>query len=53
LDLTDLDGSARVGVQVADLHTMSMRTGDDRMNLTFYWPEMGQWEGADFRVCVE
>jgi hypothetical protein len=37
---------------VADLPTTRLRRGD-RVGLTFYWPEVDRWEGADFVVCVE
>jgi glucoamylase len=41
-----------LGVHVADLHTARL-CHDDRVSLTFYWPEVGRWEGTDFLVCVE
>jgi glucoamylase len=41
-----------LGVYVADLDTLNLRVGD-RVDFTFYWPEEGRWEGADFVVCVE
>ena len=37
---------------VADLPTTRLRRGD-RVDLTFYWPEVDRWEGNDFVVCVE
>jgi glucoamylase len=41
-----------LGVHVADLPTMDLRSGD-RVSLTFYWPDVRRWEGADFLVTVE
>ena len=41
-----------LGVHVADLPTTRLRRGD-RVDLTFYWPEVDRWEGTDFVVCVE
>jgi glucoamylase len=41
-----------LGVHVADLPTTRLRRGD-RVDLTFYWPEVDRWEGIDFIVCVE
>jgi glucoamylase len=41
-----------LGVHVVDLGTGHLHTGD-RIELTFYWPEAGRWEGVDFQVCVE
>lgn len=41
-----------LGVHVADLSTVRLRRGD-RVDLTFYWPEVDRWEGTDFVVCVE
>jgi hypothetical protein len=41
-----------LGVQVADLETLGLHTGD-RVDFTLYWPEAKRWEGADFVVCVE
>jgi len=49
-DATTIDTT--IGVHVADLDTMKMRTGD-RVHLTFYWPAVERWEGADFLVFVE
>ena len=45
-------GDTTLGVHVADLHTMDVCAGD-RVNLTFYRPDVDRWEGADFLVCVE
>jgi glucoamylase len=45
-------GDTTLGVHVADLHTMNLCAGD-RVNLTFYWPDVDRWEGADFLVCIE
>jgi glucoamylase len=39
-------------VHVCDLGTHDLRSGD-RVQFTFYWPEAGRWEGADFVVCIE
>jgi glucoamylase len=41
-----------LGVHVADLETTHLRRGD-HVDLTFYWPEAGRWEGIDFRVCIQ
>jgi glucoamylase len=41
-----------LGVHVADLSTTRLRRGD-RVDFTFYWPEVDRWEGTDFVVCVE
>jgi glucoamylase len=41
-----------LGVHVADLHTMELRTGD-RVHLTLYWRDGDRWEGSDFLVGVE
>ena len=41
-----------LGVHVADLPTTHLRRGD-RLDFTFYWPEVDRWEGTDFLVCVE
>jgi len=41
-----------LGVHVADLDTEGLGVGG-RVCLTFYWPEAGRWEGADFCVVVE
>jgi glucoamylase len=45
-------GDTTLGVHVADLDTAELSTGD-RVRLTFYWPGVARWEGADFLVCVE
>jgi glucoamylase len=41
-----------LGVYVADLGTRHLCRGD-RVQLTFYWPEVEQWEEVDFLVCIE
>lgn len=41
-----------LGVHVADLETLKLCVGN-RMELTFYWPDVNRWEGVDFVVCVE
>jgi glucoamylase len=41
-----------LGVHVADLHTMELRTGA-HVNLTIYWRDVDRWEGSDFLVSVE
>ena len=41
-----------LGVHLADLPTTRLRRGD-RLDFTFYWPEVDRWEGTDFLVCVE
>ena len=41
-----------LGVHLADLPTTRLRHGD-RVDLTFYWPEVDRWEGIAFAVCVE
>ncbi len=41
-----------IGVHVVDIPTTRLRRGD-RVDLTFYWPEVNRWEGADYFVCVE
>jgi len=41
-----------LGVHVVDLPTIRLRRGD-RVDFTFYWPEVDRWEGTDFIVCVE
>jgi glucoamylase len=41
-----------LGVHVVDLGTRHLRHGD-RVQLTFYWPDAGRWEGTDFVVCVD
>jgi glucoamylase len=40
-----------LGVHVADLPTTGLPPGA-RIDFTFYWPEAGRWEGADFAVAV-
>jgi glucoamylase len=41
-----------LGVHLVDLDTVHLGPGG-RVDLTFYWPEAGRWEGTDFLVCVE
>ena len=41
-----------LGVHVADLSTWDLRIGD-RVDLTFYWPEVDRWERTDFVVYVD
>lgn len=41
-----------LGVYFTDLDTVHLRSGD-RVDFTFYWPEVNRWEGSDFVVCVE
>jgi glucoamylase len=41
-----------LGVHVLDLATLQLSRGD-RVDITFYWPEAGRWEGTDYQVCVE
>jgi glucoamylase len=41
-----------LGVHVVDLPTTHLRRGD-RVDFTFYWPDVDRWEGTDFFVCVE
>jgi glucoamylase len=41
-----------LGVHVADLEGPPPVAGE-RLDLTFYWPESGRWEGVDFWVDVE
>ena len=41
-----------LGVHVADLETLELCVGD-RVDLTFYWPDVDRWEGADFVVFVD
>jgi glucoamylase len=41
-----------LGVHVANLQTECLLIGD-HVVLTFHWPEVDRWEGADFVVCVE
>jgi glucoamylase len=40
-----------LGVYVADLETMHLRSGD-RVDFTFYWPAADRWEGVDFVIDV-
>ncbi|HVT48679.1 MAG TPA: glucan 1,4-alpha-glucosidase [Vicinamibacterales bacterium] len=40
-----------LGVWVADLSTTALGIGAV-VTFTFYWPEAGRWEGADFTVVV-
>ncbi len=40
-----------LGVHVADLATTRLRAGS-AVSFTFYWPEAGHWEGANFSVIV-
>ncbi|HJV65183.1 MAG TPA: glucan 1,4-alpha-glucosidase [Geomonas sp.] len=42
---------SQLTVQVADLDTSAVTEGG-RILFTFYWPETGRWEGADFMVDV-
>jgi len=41
-----------LGVHVVDLGTRHLKAGA-AVELTFYWPEAGRWEGVDFEICVE
>ena len=41
-----------LGVHVVDLPTTRLGRGD-RVDFTFYWPDVDRWEGTDFFVCVE
>ena len=41
-----------LGVHVVDLETMDLCV-DDGVEMTFYWPAVDRWEGADFVICVE
>jgi glucoamylase len=41
-----------LGVHVADLPTERLASGA-RVDVTFYWPEAGRWEGVDFAVTVQ
>ncbi len=41
-----------LGVHLADLPTRDLPPGA-QISLTFYWPEVGRWEGVDFAVRVE
>jgi glucoamylase len=40
-----------LGVHVADLPTEALARGSE-VRFTFYWPEAGRWEGADFSVKI-
>jgi glucoamylase len=40
-----------LGVHVADLATEALAPGSE-VRFTFYWPEAGRWEGADFSVKI-
>ena len=51
-DVRDTDSvDTGLGVYVTDLPTTELKPGS-RVDLTFYWPEVGRWEGVDFRVVV-
>jgi glucoamylase len=41
-----------LGIHVFDVPADGLLTGT-MILFTFYWPETGQWEGADFVVAVE
>jgi len=41
-----------LGIQFADLPTGQLDIGHSVV-FTFYWPQAGHWEGADFTVTVE
>ena len=41
-----------LGVHVADLPTEALGRGLRGPTFTFYWPEAGRWEGADFSVKI-
>ena len=41
-----------LGVHVVDLPTTHLRRSD-RVDFTFYWPDVERWEGTDFFVCAE
>ncbi|HZU45127.1 MAG TPA: glucan 1,4-alpha-glucosidase [Terriglobales bacterium] len=43
--------STGIGIFVADLPTQTLPRGTV-INFTFYWPEAGHWEGADYTVSV-
>lgn len=43
---------AGLGIHLTDLATGSLPEGT-RVQFTFYWPEAGHWEGADFVVCID
>jgi glucoamylase len=40
-----------LGIHVADLDTKALKRKDS-IELTFYWPEAGRWEGKNFHVAV-
>jgi glucoamylase len=40
-----------LGIYIADLATKALPEGK-RVKFTFYWPDAGHWEGADFIVQV-
>lgn len=41
-----------LGIHLVDLETARLAAGR-RVIFTFYWPEAGNWEGADFIVDIE
>ncbi len=41
-----------LGVHVADLPTEGLSSGAEVV-FTFYWPDDGRWEGADFKVRLD
>jgi glucoamylase len=41
-----------LGVHVVDLPTTRLARGD-RVDFTFFWPDVDRWEGTDFFVCVQ
>ena len=41
-----------LAIHFADLATGSLAEGR-QVKFTFYWPEAGRWEGADFVVTVD
>jgi glucoamylase len=41
-----------LGVHVVDLGTMQLCAGEG-VHLTFYWPDVDRWEGADFLVRID
>jgi glucoamylase len=40
-----------LGIHVADLSAQSVIDGQ-KVDFTFYWPDAGRWEGADFIVRI-
>lgn len=48
-DTATLDSG--LGVHVADLPTDALGAGAE-IRFTFYWPDAGRWEGADFSVKI-